>query len=190
MTTAAELRQCIEYHTLCLRFLHLANTIQSANNMMQFSSSGMIICAGEFQLSMFDARTQLPEMMVTAVFILCTLLQVCFPCYYGSGLLWRSEQLSHQLLAGDWHGSKAAQTPSFRSSLLLIGEAVRRPMNPAASNGLLPIVLPTMVVVGASGSSVRKNEVVGVLIVLLCNSLFDDRTNILIICMRLASYLS
>lgn len=32
MTTAAVLRQCIEYHTLCLRFLHLANTIQSANN--------------------------------------------------------------------------------------------------------------------------------------------------------------
>lgn len=64
------------------------------------------------------------------------------PCYYGSIVKAKSEQLPHRMFNANW----IEQTPSFKKSMLIFGERAKRPIAPFAG-GLFALALPTFVAV-------------------------------------------
>lgn len=76
------------------------------------------------------------------MYIVSMTYQIFIPCYYGSAVQAKSEQLPGGLMAAGWLGASAA----FRRSLTVVGERVKRTIQPFAG-GLFAVGLPTFVAV-------------------------------------------
>lgn len=77
------------------------------------------------------------------MYIVSMTYQIFIPCYFGSIVNKKSEQLPLDLLESNWLGGSA----SMRRSVTIIGERVKRPIIPFAG-GLFAVGLPTFVSVG------------------------------------------
>lgn len=74
------------------------------------------------------------------LYILSMTYQIFIPCYFGSIVSQKSEQLPTNLLESNWLDG----TTSMRRSVTIIGERVKRPITPFAG-GLFVVGLPTFV---------------------------------------------
>lgn len=79
------------------------------------------------------------------MYIVSMTYQIFIPCYFGSIVAQKSEQLPRDLLESNWMAGR----PSMRRSITIIGERVKRPITPFAG-GLFAVGLPTFVSVGRS----------------------------------------
>lgn len=74
------------------------------------------------------------------MYIVSMTYQIFIPCYFGSIVQEKSEQLPFDLVDSNWLEGKA----SLRRSVTIIGERVKRPITPFAG-GLFAVGLPTFV---------------------------------------------
>lgn len=80
------------------------------------------------------------------LYIVGMIFEILMPCYYGSKIKEKSEQLPTQMFSANW----PEQSKEFKSCMLIFGERAIRPISPFAG-GILALSLPTFV-------SVRQNQ--------------------------------
>lgn len=74
------------------------------------------------------------------LYILGMIFEILMPCYYGSIIKEKSEQLPTQMFSANW----SEQSKKFKKSMLIFGERAIRPVSPFAG-GILALSLPTFV---------------------------------------------
>lgn len=78
--------------------------------------------------------------LLVVLYILGMIFEILMPCYYGSIIKEKSEQLPTQMFSANW----PEQSKKFKSGMLLFGERAMRPISPFAG-GILALSLPTFV---------------------------------------------
>lgn len=149
-TTAADFRRCVRYHMACVEFANLSNTILSASMCAHIALTGAVIIAEEFHLKVIDPRTRTIEYAVAMAAVLVGVVQLCYPCYFGSQVHDQSERLRTRLWSGSWWDTRMAASKSFRSRYLILGAMLNHPIEPQAAGGLIKVTLPTWVSVSVS----------------------------------------
>lgn len=129
--------------------------------MFQFGTSGLVFCGSEFKIStvftiilntnrfveltnldnyQLDPVEDFTDFLFIFMYIVSMTYQISIPCYFGSIVKHKSEQLPLDLLESDWLDGRT----SMRRSITIIGERVKRPITPFAG-GLFAVGLPTFV---------------------------------------------
>lgn len=135
-----ELHQCIQYHTLCSSFAELLNSIISLQYFLQFGMSIAVVCGSEFKLMLLDPFEEPVEYVNVVLYVLGLVFEIFLPCYIGSIVMAKSEQLLGAVYQSNW----IEQTPVYKSSLLIFGERAKRRIAPKAG-GLFALELPMFV---------------------------------------------
>lgn len=81
--------------------------------------------------------------MLVMLYLIGMIFEIFMPCYYGSMLQVKSEQLLVGLYRSNW----MPQSRKFKSSMLIIGQRAMQPIIPLVGGGLLALALPTFVAV-------------------------------------------
>lgn len=87
-----------------------------------------------------DPTEDFVNYMLVVLYIFGMIFEILMPCYYGSMLKVKSEQLLEGLYSSNW----MHQSRKFKSSMLIIGQRALQPITPVIG-GLLPLALPTFV---------------------------------------------
>lgn len=80
------------------------------------------------------------EFMFMALYMSSMMYQILIPCYFGSIVVRKSDELLGKMYASNW----IEQSKRFKASLLIFGERAQKPIVPVAA-GLFDVSLPTYV---------------------------------------------
>lgn len=95
----------------------------------------MCVCA--CQLNPFDDIT---HYTLAVLYIIGMIFEILLPCYYGSEVSAKSEQLGPLVFRSNW----LEQSQRFRAAMLIFAERAKRSIAPFAG-GLFALALPTFV---------------------------------------------
>lgn len=141
-----KLHACVRYHMLCSEFSELLNTVISLQYFMQFGMSISVMCGSEFKLMMLDPMEDPFAYLTVVVYVLGLVFEIFLPCYIGSIVLAKSQQLLPAVYESNW----IEQSVEYKTSLLIFGERAKRPIAPMAG-GLFALELRTFLSVSVLG---------------------------------------
>lgn len=135
-----KLHACVRYHMLCSSFAELLNSIISLQYFLQFGMSIAVVCGSEFKLMSLDPLGDPVEYVNVVLYVLGLIFEIFLPCYIGSVVMAKSEQLLPAVYESNW----IEQSAVYKASLLIFGERAKRAIAPKAG-GLFALELPMFV---------------------------------------------
>lgn len=101
------------------------------------------MCVSAFQLSVIQPLVEFSKFIFVCEYLLSMTIEIFIPCYFGSIVTQKSEQLSIRLYESNF----VDQSKAFRSSMRIFVERSLQPIIPSAAGGILIIGLPTFIAV-------------------------------------------
>lgn len=86
---------------------------------------------------------QAPQFIWNCMYLISCCIQLMIPCYFGSLLADKTAQLSFNLYESNW----PEMSPQFKSTMRVVLEMTKKPINLCTSWNFIIISLPTFVVV-------------------------------------------
>lgn len=94
---------------------------------------------------------EVPNFIWSCMYLISCCIQLMIPCYFGSLLADKTEQLSFNLYESNW----PEMSPKYKSTMRVVMETTKNPVKMCTSWNFVIISLPTFVVVSGIANQYR-----------------------------------
>lgn len=143
-----ELIACVRYHNTCLQFQNGLHELFGVHYTVQFVASGLVLCVTAFMLSIGRPDDDPAKFAFLVSYILNMGLALFIPCYFGSMVRAKSDELSMAAFQCGWPLMRqTVGGGGFHRVLLMFMQAAQRPIVQYTWKKVFTIALPTFVTV-------------------------------------------